>query len=185
MVSVCNTAIKKIMVNFIPHETIICDPTWINNRMKPLICELNSLYKDHPKNNDTQIFEKLTLLVKKLHLAIENRRLLITQICLQSKQKSNLKSYRSVLNRFLNNRKISCIQSLFHENKLVTDFRKNPEILNPFFAKQWSLIYSDSPLPSKLQKKTENSLYSVIFSTEDILKLINNLDSNKAQNIQH
>ena len=25
MVSVCNTTIKNIMANFIPHETIICD----------------------------------------------------------------------------------------------------------------------------------------------------------------
>ena len=74
MLSVCNTTIKNIMANFIPHETIICDdrdPPWINNRIKKLICEQNSLYKDYRKNNDTQIFEKLTLLQKKLHLAIE------------------------------------------------------------------------------------------------------------------
>ena len=31
-----------------------------------------------------------------------------------------------------------------------------------------------------LQKKKYNSLYSVSFSTEDILKIINNLDSNKS-----
>ena len=59
MVSVCNTTIKNIMANFIPHETIICDdrdPSWINNRIKKLINERNSLYKDYRKNNDTQIF---------------------------------------------------------------------------------------------------------------------------------
>ena len=38
------------------------------------------------------------------------------------KQKSNPKTYWSVLKRFLNNKK--SIPSLFHENKLVTDFRK-------------------------------------------------------------
>ena len=62
------------MANFIPHETIICDdrdPPWINNRIKKLIYEGNSLYKDYRKNNDTQIFEKLTLLQKKFHLAME------------------------------------------------------------------------------------------------------------------
>ena len=36
------------------------------------------------------------------------------------------------------------------------------------FAKQFSLINSDSSLPSELQKKMNNSLYSVRFSTEDI-----------------
>ena len=73
MVSVCNTTIKNIMANFVPHETIICDdnPPWINNRTKKLIYERNSLYKDYRKNNDTQIFEKLTLLQKKLHLVME------------------------------------------------------------------------------------------------------------------
>ena len=69
MVSVYNTTIKNIMANFIPHETIICDdgdPPWINNRIKQIIYERNSLYKDYRKNNDTQIFEKLTILRKKL-----------------------------------------------------------------------------------------------------------------------
>ena len=62
MVSVCNTTIKNIMANFIPHETIICDdrdPPWINNRIKKLIYERNNLYKDYRKNNDTQIFAKI------------------------------------------------------------------------------------------------------------------------------
>ena len=96
------------------------------------------------------------------------------------KQKSNPKIYWSVLKRFLNNKKIPCIPSLFHENKLVTDFRKKADIFNSFFAKQCSLINSDSSLPSKIIKKTDNSLYSVKFSTENILQIINKLDSNKA-----
>ena len=60
MLSVCNTTIKNIMVNFIPHETIICDdrdPPWINNAIKKLIYEQNSLYKDYHKHNDTLIWQ--------------------------------------------------------------------------------------------------------------------------------
>ena len=49
-----------------------------------------------------------------------------------------------------------------------------------FFAKQCSLLNSDSSLPSKITKKTDNSLYSVRFSTENILQIMNKLDSNKA-----
>ena len=101
MVYVCNTTIKNIMANFIPHETIICDdrdPPWINNRIKKLIYERNSLYKDYGKNNDTQIFEKLTLLQKNLHLAMEESKdtyysNLSTKL---AKQKSNPKTYWSV-----------------------------------------------------------------------------------------
>ena len=66
------------------------------------------------------------------------------------------------------------------ENKLVTDFREKTEIFNSFFAEQCSLISSDSSLLSEIIKKTDNFLYSVRFSTEDILQIIKNLHSNKA-----
>ena len=78
-----------------------------------------------------------------------------------------------MLKRFLNNKKIPCIPSLFHENKLVTELREKAEIFNSFFAKQCSLTSSDSSLPSEIIKKTDNSFYSVRFSTEDILQIIN------------
>ena len=137
MVSVFNTTIKNIMVNFMPHATIIYDdrdPPWIHNRIKKIIYERNSLCKDYRKNNDTRIFEKLTFLQKKLHLAMEESKNtyysnLSTKLV---KQKSNLKTYWSVLKRFLNNKKIPCIPSLIYENKLATDFRENSEIFNSF-----------------------------------------------------
>ena len=161
MVSVFNTIFKHIMVNFIRHETIIFDdrdPPWINNRIKQLIYERNSLYKAYRISNDPQIFEKLTFLQEKLHLTIEESKDtyypdLSTKLV---KQKSNPKIYWCVLKRFLNNKKIPGIPSLFHENKLVTDFRKKADVLNSFFAKQYLLINSDSSLPSKIIKKMDN-----------------------------
>ena len=125
MISVCNTTIKNIIPNFILHETIICNghPPWISNRIINLIHEQNSLYKDYRKSNDTEIFEKLTLLQKKLHLAMEE----LKDTCHSTKlvkQKSNPKTYWSVLKMFLNNKKIPCIPSLFHEIKFGTDFRQ-------------------------------------------------------------
>ena len=53
----------------------------------------------------------------------------------------------------------------------MTDFRKKAEQYS-FFAKQYSLVNSDSSLPS-------DSLYSLKFFTENILQIINKLDSNK------
>ena len=98
-----------------------------------IIYKRNSLYKDYRKNNNNQIFEKLTLL-QKLHLAKEESKdtyysNLSTKLI---KQKSNPKTYWSVLKRFLNNKKIPCIPSLIYENKLATDFRENSEIFNSF-----------------------------------------------------
>ena len=78
---------------------------------KKIIYERNSLYKDYRKNNDTQIFEKLTFFQKKLHLAVEESKdtyysNLSTKLV---KQKSNPKTYWPVLKRFLNNKKIPYI----------------------------------------------------------------------------
>ena len=61
----------------------------------------------------------------------------------------------------------------------MTSFREKAEIFNSFFVKTCSLINSDSSLLSELQKKS-NSSNSVSLSTEDILKINSNLDSNKA-----
>ena len=82
---------------------------------------------------------------------------------------------------FLRNKRLPCIPSLFHENKFVTDFREKVEIFNYFFAKKCSVINTDSFLSSELLIKTDNSLYSVSFYTENLLKMVNNLHSNKAR----
>ena len=64
----------------------------INNRIKKLIYEQNSLHKDYRKNTDTQIFEKLTLLQKKLDLAMrESKDTYYSNLSAKLvKQKSNL-----------------------------------------------------------------------------------------------
>ena len=92
----------------------------------------------------------------------------------------NSKTYWSLLNRFLSNKEIPLIPSLFHENKFVTDFKGKAERFNAFFAKQCSFIKNSSELPSHLHYLTDNRLSSVSFSQDDIAKIIQNLDPNKA-----
>ena len=48
-------------------SVMIETPPWINNRIKKIIYERNSLYKVYRISNDTHIFGKLTFLQKKLH----------------------------------------------------------------------------------------------------------------------
>ena len=98
---------------------------------------------------------------------------------LQNTQRSS-KAYWSLLKIFLNNKKIPIIPPLYHNNEFVIHFKKKAELFNSFFAEQCSLISNSSKLPSKLKYLTQSRLSWVIFSKDDIIKLIQNLDPNKA-----
>ena len=80
----------------------------------------------------------------------------------------------------ISNRKIPAIPPLFHDNKCVTDFKEKAERFNYFFAKQCSLIKNDSKLPPRLHLLTDKYLSMVKFVNTDILKIIQNLNPNKA-----
>ena len=63
---------------------------------------------------------------------------------------------------------------MYHKNEFVTDFKKNAELFNSFFADQCSLISNSSELPSELKYLTQNRLSSINFSTDVIAKIIQN-----------
>ena len=69
---------------------------------------------------------------------------------------------------------------MFYENRFVTDFKKKAELFYSFFAKQCTVIYNDKSLPSELLLKTDKFFSNITFSSDDILKIIQNLDSEKA-----
>ena len=60
------------------------------------------------------------------------------------------------------------------------DFKEKAEPFNDFFTIQFSLVDNSNELPSVLTKKTCKLLSTVEFSTNDILKIIRNLNPNKA-----
>ena len=90
------------------------------------------------------------------------------------------KAYWTLLKFFPNNRKTPVIPSLFHNNKFVTDFKEEAELFNSFFAKQCSLIKNDSKLPPQLHFLTDKRLSTVKFVNTNILKIIQDLNPNKA-----
>ena len=90
------------------------------------------------------------------------------------------KTYWSILKTSLNNKKSSFIPPLFHENKFITNFKEKDELLNTYFASQCTFLNNSSVLHNNLAKLTNKSLDSINFSTDDISKIINNLDLNKA-----
>ena len=69
---------------------------------------------------------------------------------------------------------------LLHDGKFVMDFKEKAELFTDFLTRQCSLANSNSKLSSVLKKKTCQSLLTVEFSKYDILKMIRNLNPNKA-----
>ena len=49
------------------------------------------------------------------------------------------RAYWSLLKTFLINQKIPCIPPLFHNNKLIGNFKDKAELLNDCFAQQYTL----------------------------------------------
>ena len=80
---------------------------------------------------------------------------------------------------FLSNKKVQLIPHLYFENRFITDFKEMAELFNCFFSKQCSLLADDSKFPTSLSFRTDKR-----FSVEDIGKIIQGLDHNKAHEPQ-
>ena len=98
--------------------------------------------------------------------------------------KTSQKSYWSILKTFLNDKKIPYIPPPIQQDKFVTDFKEKVNIFNNifnniFFANQCSNVSNNSEPPVPLTRKTHESLSTIDFSTDDILKIVRNLDLNK------
>ena len=181
-VSFFNKTILNEVSNFIPHETIICDdrdPSWKSSRVKNLINDKEILYKKCLcSGKNRKVFEKFKVLQNKIvHLTNDSRVRYYTRICNKLNDSHvSPKAYWS----FLKIQKNSIILPLFYENRFVMDFTKKGELFNSFFAKQCTVINSGSSLPSELLLKIDKFLSNITFFSDDILKIIQNLDSQKA-----
>ena len=144
MVFLFNRTIKNILSNYIPHEIIICDdrdPPWINNKVKELINEKNDTFQCYlHSNKDPKLFNKVEYLQNELKSLIEaNKENYYSRI---SKRMMNpltsTKTFWSILNSFLKNKKISCIPPLFHQNRYIAKFKDKAELFNNSVAIQCS-----------------------------------------------
>ena len=68
--------------------------------------------------------------------------------------KTSPRQYWSILNTFLNNKKIPYIPPLLHNGKFIMDFKEKAKLINDFFTRQCSLINNNSKGPLVLTKKT-------------------------------
>ena len=66
---------------------------------------------------------------------------------------------------------------MLYENSLLTDFTKRADSFKTLFAKQRTVINNSSSLLSGLLFKIDKFLPNKTFASDDILKIIENLDS--------
>ena len=181
-----NKTVLNGLSNFIPHEVIVCDhkdPPQFNEKSKSLINERLRTYNAYRKNiGNSQLLKNLSSLQQRLRdLIDDSKQKYFSRLThkLNTIQKST-KAYWALLKIFLNNRKIPVIPPLFHNNKFVTDFKEKAELFNSFFAKQCSSNKIDSKLPPRFCFLTDKRLSTVNFVNTDILKIIQNINTNKA-----
>ena len=185
-VEIFNKTVFNVLSNLIPHEVIVCndkDPPWFNGKIKLFINEKLRTYNAYRKNiGNSQLRKNLSSLQQRLRdLIDDSKQKYFSRLThkLSTNQKSS-KAYWALLKIFLNNRKIPVIPPLFHNNKFATDFKEKAELFNSFFAKQCSLIKNYSKLPPRLRFLTDKRLSTIKFVDTDILKIIRNLNLNKA-----
>ena len=177
---------QNIISNYIPHETITCDdrnPPWIDKKIKKLVLHKNRAYNAYSRDkNNTDLVNKFQSLQTHLETSAEESKQKyyprLSNKLLDSK--TSPKSYWSMLKTFLNKKKIPCFPPLLHNGKFIMDCKEKAELFIDFFTMQCSLVNNNSELPSVLTKKTSKLLCTVEFSTNDILKIIRNLNPNKA-----
>ena len=84
-----------------------------------------------------------------------------------------VKSYWSILQSFLSDKKIPVAPPIFVNGKFITEIKDKYDCFNIFFANQCSMISDSSCLPKEINKV--RSEY-ITFNENDIMKILNALD---------
>ena len=89
-------------------------------------------------------------IIIKIEIIAESKRSYYYKIAdkLHSTQRSS-KAYRSLLRRFLNRKNIPLISPVFHNNEVVTGFKKEVSFFYLILFKQYSLNNNNSKTPNK------------------------------------
>ena len=89
------------------------------------------------------------------------------------------KTYWTISNRLLYNKKIPAISPLFVDGIFISDYCKKSNLFNNFFVSICTPIKNNSVLPPLLYK-TNIRINSFRVTNKDILSIIKSLDSSKS-----
>ena len=177
-VSVFDNTLMNTFSNYISNKYIATDDRdlpWMNETIKNKIKLKKPLHKS---NNFIEIQKLLTeisdMILKRKEKYYHHLSLKLNNL------NTSAKTYWSILKPFYNDTKVPLIPSLLVNNKIVSDFTKKANLFNDFFFTQCTPLTNSSVLPSTIPFETHSRLKSISFVKEDILKIIRNLNVNKA-----
>ena len=173
------------MSNFVPHKIISCrdkDAPWMSPEIKQALYEKAKLYKKYVKNgrkpqdyillrNASSISSNLIKKAKENFYASQGNKLNDPNI--------SHKKYWTILNSFLNKKKVPQIPPIKSNSIFITNFQEKATLFNNFFAQQCTLINTPSILPN-FSYRTNHRLNSIDFNIDKIVTLIRALDGTKA-----
>ena len=180
-----NKIFLNIMSNSIPHEIkkiIPRDSPWITKPLKAMIRQKNRLYqacKRHGFQANDQL--RLNNFRDECRQAIEaaKNNYLATLGNKLHNSYSNGKVYWKILKKVINKSKAPKVPPLLVGNKFIVHCKEKAKLFTTFFCKQCTPIITNSVLPA-LFYKTDKRIDQILISTNDIVKLISNLNPNKA-----
>ena len=135
--------------------------SFINSSLKKRTKYAKRFYKnpsDYNKdllNNQANECTRFIIQAKEKHIAKMSAKL--------DNPNTALKTYWSIISRFLNKRKMPAIPPILADGKLVFDFKIKSELFNSHFVAQYTLVKNASTLP-KFKYRTEKRLNSLNIS---------------------
>ena len=128
-VFIFSNTVLNILINYIPHETKICDdrdPPWMTTKIKELISQKNKLYSRTKKRNNSVLNKQLLQnLQQHLSKSIENAK---KKYFFRISEKLNnpntsMKCYWSLIKTLLNGKKVPCIPPIYDNNISIIIYR--------------------------------------------------------------
>ena len=86
----------------------------------------------------------------------------------------------SLIKTLLNGKKVPCVPPIYDNNRYGTDFKEKCQLFNSYFSEQCTILDNISTFSNTCSKHTNNILDTIIFSKEDLYKIIKKLNPNKA-----
>ena len=148
------------------------------------ICHMKAkVYENYVKNfrpdvNKKELACKSTSLSSDTIIKAKEKYLYSLGNKLNDPQRST-KSYWSILNKFLQKKKIPLMPPILSNGTFITNICEKVMLFNSYFANQCTLNNNTSVLPP-FEYKVNRKIDNVIFTEHDIMSIIRSLNSNKA-----